>query len=121
MTLQRPCLLSIWLAAAAFRAVLADALSVSSCACSLVPAGWFASGAVLGGFGPDAQGSKARPAAVAAARTWAVGVPLGIAIRSVSRGYVPAVSFMAVAMAATGVLMVGWRTALAAATPEVRS
>jgi hypothetical protein len=48
-------------------------------------AGWFASGALLGGFGKDAQGGNTAAATVAAAKTWALGVPLGIAIRSISR------------------------------------
>ncbi len=82
--------------------------------------GWFLSGAFLGGFSKEAQGGKAGPAAAAAAKTWALGVPLGIVIRSISRGYLPATSFMAVTLGVTGVLMVGWRTALAAVTPQVR-
>jgi hypothetical protein len=91
-------------------------LSVSFfCVC----AGWFTSGAVLGGYGSAAQGGKVGPAALAAAKTWALGVPLGVAIRSVGRGYVPAMSFIGISLAVTGVLMVGWRTALAAVTPEV--
>lgn len=98
-------------------------LSARACHAYALPcrrlAGWFSAGALLGGFGPDAQGGRTGAAAAAAAKTWALGVPLGIALRSVARGYVPATSFMVVAMAATGVLMVGWRSALAAATPEV--
>lgn len=82
-------------------------------------AGWFTSGAVLGGYGSAAQGSKIGPAAAAAAKTWALGVPLGVAIRIVGRGYVPAMSFIGISLAVTGVLMIGWRTALAAVTPEV--
>lgn len=82
-------------------------------------AGWFTSGALLGGFSSAAQGGNTGAATVAAAKTWAVGVPLGIVLRSIGRGYVPATSFMGVAMGVTGVLMIGWRAALAAATPEV--
>lgn len=50
-----------------------------------VPAGWFASAALLGGFSKQAQGGNAGAAAAAAAKTWALGVPLGIVIRSISR------------------------------------
>lgn len=89
---------------------------MSFCVC----AGWFTSGAVVGGYGSAAQGGKVAPAALAAAKTWALGVPLGVAIRSIGRGYVPAMSFIGISLAVTGVLMVGWRTALAAVTPEVR-
>lgn len=75
---------------------------------------------MVGGYGSAAQGGKVAPAALAAAKTWALGVPLGVAIRSIGRGYVPAMSFIGISLAVTGVLMVGWRTALAAVTPEVR-
>lgn len=88
--------------------------------CTCLCAGWFTSGALLGGFGQEAQGGKVGPAAAAATKTWAIGVPLGVAIRSLGRGYVPAMSFIGIAMGVTGVLMIGWRTALAALTPEVR-
>lgn len=74
---------------------------------------------MLGGYGADAQGGRVGPAAAAAAKTWALGVPLGVAIRSIGRGYVPAMSFIGISLAVTGVLMVGWRAALAAVTPEV--
>lgn len=74
---------------------------------------------MLGGYGSAAQGGKVGPAAAAAAKTWALGVPLGVVIRSIGRGYVPAVSFIGVSLAVTGVLMIGWRAALAAITPEV--
>jgi hypothetical protein len=37
------------------------------------------------------------------------------------RGYMPAASFIYVALGATSVLMIGWRAALAAVTPEVRA
>lgn len=50
----------------------------------------------------------------------AVATPLGLVIRGLSRGYVPATPFILVTLAATGVLMVGWRTALAFATPKAR-
>lgn len=80
--------------------------------------GWFTSGALLGGFGREAQGGNLGPAAAAAAKTWALGVPLGVAIRSIGRGYVPAMSFIGISLGVTGVLMIGWRAALAALTPE---
>ena len=43
----------------------------------------------------------------------------GIAARSLARGYVPERAFVIVALVVTGVLLVGWRTGLAAATPQV--
>ncbi|WIA14020.1 hypothetical protein OEZ85_002580 [Tetradesmus obliquus] len=97
-----------------------EPLSVSDTVLTALPfiIGWFTSGALLGGYGKEAQGGNTGAAAVAAAKTWALGVPLGIAIRSIGRGYVPAASFIYVALGATSVLMIGWRAALAAVTPE---
>eukprot|EP00775_Hariotina_reticulata_P010077 gene10077-10232_t len=99
-----------------------EPVTVSSTVSTALPfiIGWFSSGSLLGGFDAAAQSGDTKAAVGAAAKTWAVGVPLGIVLRSISRGYVPATSFMVVSMAATGVLMVGWRAALAALTPEAK-
>ncbi|GBF94799.1 hypothetical protein Rsub_07971 [Raphidocelis subcapitata] len=80
--------------------------------------GWFAAAPFLGGYGRDARGGAAGPAAAAAAKCWAVGAPLGLAVRGLSKGYMPPTPFIIVSLVATAVLMVGWRTGLAAATPE---
>ncbi|KAG2436547.1 hypothetical protein HYH02_011484 [Chlamydomonas schloesseri] len=78
--------------------------------------GWFATAPFLGGFGAEARKKGVPAAAATAAKCWAAGVPLGLVIRGLSRGYVPPVPFIGVSMAVTGVLLVGWRSALAAAT-----
>ena len=41
-----------------------------------VMAGWFLAAAPLGGFGREARGGRAGAAALAAAKCWAVGVPV---------------------------------------------
>lgn len=81
-------------------------------------AGWFASAALLGGYSKAAQGGKVGAAAGVAAKSWALGIPAGLLVRTATRGYIPDPAFIAVSMAANGVLLVGWRAALAAATPE---
>ena len=81
-------------------------------------AGCLASGWLLGGYGKAAQGGDTGAAAAAAAKTWALGIPAGLLLRSATRGYLPDPSFIAVSMAVNGVLLVGWRSALAAATPQ---
>lgn len=86
---------------------------------TLCSAGWFSSAAFMGGFSSAAQGGNTPAAATAAAKTWAFGVPLGLVLRSISKGYIPATAFLAVSMGVTAVLMIGWRAALAAVTPEV--
>ncbi len=43
----------------------------------------------------------------------------GIAARSLARGYAPDKAFVIVTLVVTGVLLVGWRAGLAAATPQV--
>ncbi|KAI4998175.1 hypothetical protein ZWY2020_053517 [Hordeum vulgare] len=73
-------------------------------------AGWLLSAYLLGGFGDDANGRNGVGKAVTvAAKSWAVGIPLGIAIRSVSSGHIPQVPFILVAMGSTGVLLTAWR------------
>lgn len=74
---------------------------------------------MLGGYGPEAQGSDVGAAAKTAAKVWAVGTPLGLVLRGVFKGYTPPVPFIIVSMVVTGVLMVGWRSAMAATTKAV--
>lgn len=83
--------------------------------------GWYISAGVLGGYRKIAQGGDVGPAAMLAAKCWALGIPLGLLFRSVSRGYLPDKAFIAVALVATGVLLVGWRTGLAKTRPEKTS
>ena len=134
------------------------------------PPGWFGSAALLGGFGKEAQGGRTGPAAITAAKCWALGTTVcdlsfilpilctiwmcciygkdvghsrklfclpqlssvaeahdrcvtgcqvGVALRSLSRGYFPDKAFVIVSFAVTAVFLIGWRSALAAATPEV--
>lgn len=46
----------------------------------------------------------------------AVCLQASLALRSIQRGYIPDKSFVIVSFIATGVLLIGWRSALAAAT-----
>ena len=46
---------------------------------------------------------------------------VGIALRSLSRGYLPDKAFIVVSLAVTAVFLIGWRSGLAAATPQVCS
>jgi hypothetical protein len=80
-------------------------------------AAWFTAASLLGGYGADARPTAGAvgASALAAAKVWAVGVPLGIALRSLARGYAPPAVFVGVTMAVTLVVMVGWRAAYAAA------
>jgi len=86
-------------------------------------AAWFPAALALGGYSARAAGGGGDGgggpggAAVAALKVWAVAVPLGIAIRSVARGYAPPNVFVAVTLGVTLVAMVGWRAALAALAP----
>lgn len=72
--------------------------------------GWFLSSGVTGIFGDDARGSKAGPAAITAAKGWALGMPTGLILRGISNGQVSPKSFAIVTMVATGVFLIGWRT-----------
>lgn len=76
---------------------------------------------LLGGYGREATRGLVRPAAITAAKVWALATPLGLVFRGLSRGYVPPVPFVIVSLVATAVVMVGWRSAYAAIVSEVRA
>ncbi|EFJ49633.1 hypothetical protein VOLCADRAFT_120715 [Volvox carteri f. nagariensis] len=80
--------------------------------------GWFVTAPFLGGFGADARKKGVRTAALTAIKCWAVGIPAGVVLRGLFRGYVPPVPFIVVGLAVNGVLLVGWRSALAALTKQ---
>ncbi len=46
---------------------------------------------------------------------------MALVLRGLTRGYPPPVPFAIVSMVVTGVVTVGWRTALAALSPQVLS
>lgn len=83
--------------------------------------GWFVAAPIMGGYGKDAQGGNTGKAAVAAAKSWAVGLPVGLTLRTISKGYVPHVSFIIISTVMTALVMVGWRSGLAAITPQGES
>ncbi|KAJ6813592.1 uncharacterized protein M6B38_142220 [Iris pallida] len=73
-------------------------------------AGWFLSAYFLRAYGDDAKGlNGTNRAIIVAVKSWAVGIPLGIIIRAVTSGHIPAIAFMLVTMGSTGVLLIGWR------------
>ena len=84
-------------------------------------AAWYSAGFFTGAYGKDAQDGYVGPAALTAAKTWAIAAPLGLVFRSVLKGYAAPVPFIIVAMTVTGFLTIGWRSGLAALTkPFVR-
>ena len=96
-------------------------LQAVSCFISHAHAGWFSTGSLLGAYGKDAQDGYVAPAAIAAAKTWAVATPVSLALRGLLKGYMPPTPFIVVSFVVTGTLLIGWRSALAAlTTPEVR-
>ncbi|KAJ4917363.1 hypothetical protein Rs2_02913 [Raphanus sativus] len=82
-------------------------------------AGWFLSAYFLGGYAEEGRGKKGQSKAVlTAAKSWALGVPLGVIIRSTSSGHIPAYSFVLVTMGSTAVLLIGWRALLFSVLPS---
>ncbi|CAH9097832.1 unnamed protein product [Cuscuta europaea] len=76
-------------------------------------AGWFLSAYFLGGYGEDGRGMNGRfKAFIAAAKSWSLGIPLGVIIRALTVGHIPPVNFIAVTMGSTAVLLIGWRALL---------
>ncbi|KAL0926131.1 hypothetical protein M5K25_004525 [Dendrobium thyrsiflorum] len=73
-------------------------------------AGWVLSAYFLGGYGDDGKGMNGYGTALAAAaRSWLVGIPLGIVIRAATSSHIPQTNFILIAMGSTGILLLGWR------------
>ena len=70
----------------------------------------FCRSVVLRDVAHHSQGTKTGPAAIAAAKGVALGVPAGIALRALSKGAIPPKPFVVVALVANAVLLVGWRS-----------
>ncbi|XP_051150019.1 uncharacterized protein LOC127264502 [Andrographis paniculata] len=82
-------------------------------------AGWFLSAYFLGGYREDGKGKNGlRSAVIAAAKSWSLGIPLGIMIRAITIGHIPPTNFILVTMGSTGVLLVGWRALLFSIFPS---
>ena len=77
-------------------------------------AGWFLASPVAGVYGASARGKKVGPAAAAAAKGWALGIPAGLGFRGIGKGAIPPKPFVIVSLAATGVFLIGWRAWFAA-------
>ena len=75
--------------------------------------GWFGAGTLMNAYGDDARGSDGSKAAVVAAKTWAIGIPAGLALRALGKGAAPPTPFIAVSMVVTAAFLVGWRYAFA--------
>ncbi|KDP41580.1 hypothetical protein JCGZ_15987 [Jatropha curcas] len=85
-------------------------------------AGWFLGAYFLGGYGEDGRGMNGiSKAIVAAAKSWALGIPLGVIIRAVSSGHIPPYTFILVTMGSTAVLLIGWRALLSSILPNNES
>ncbi|KAK7377003.1 hypothetical protein VNO80_02423 [Phaseolus coccineus] len=76
-------------------------------------AGWFLGAYFLGGFGEDGRGMNGlSKGVIATAKSWAVGIPIGIAIRAAGSGHLPNYSFVFVTLGSTAVLLITFRALL---------
>ncbi|KAL9238023.1 hypothetical protein vseg_012503 [Gypsophila vaccaria] len=76
-------------------------------------AGWFLSAYFLGGYSEDGRGMNGSSKAIsAAAKSWALGIPIGLGIRAWTSGHLPPTSFALVTLGSTAVLLIGWRALL---------
>ncbi|MED6217070.1 hypothetical protein PIB30_014273 [Stylosanthes scabra] len=76
-------------------------------------AGWFLGAYFLGGYGEDGRGMKGLPnGVIATAKSWAVGIPIGIAIRTAASGNLPNYGFVFVSLGSTVVLLITFRALL---------
>ncbi|XVF36463.1 hypothetical protein REPUB_Repub19eG0060800 [Reevesia pubescens] len=82
-------------------------------------AGWFLSAYFLGGYGEDGRGANGRSKAViAAAKSWGLGIPLGLIIRAATSGHIPPYTFALVTMGSPSVLHIGWRALVISIFPD---
>ncbi|KAK7383259.1 hypothetical protein VNO78_28933 [Psophocarpus tetragonolobus] len=76
-------------------------------------AGWFLGAYFLGGFGEDGRGMKGlSKGVIATAKSWAVGIPIGIVIRAAASGHLPNYGFVFVSLGSTAVLIISFRALL---------
>ncbi|CAL5206126.1 unnamed protein product [Lathyrus oleraceus] len=81
-------------------------------------AGWFLGAYFLGGFSEDGRGMNGLPKGlIATAKSWAVGIPIGIAIRAIKSGHLPNYGFLFASLGSTAVLLIAVRALLYAITP----
>ncbi|KAG8377448.1 hypothetical protein BUALT_Bualt08G0033900 [Buddleja alternifolia] len=82
-------------------------------------AGWFLSAYFLGGYGEEGRGTNGLWRAVTAAtKSWSLGIPLGLIIRSATIGHTPSINFIFVTMGSTAVLLLVWRAILLSILPS---
>ncbi|XP_022772930.1 uncharacterized protein LOC111315471 isoform X2 [Durio zibethinus] len=82
-------------------------------------AGWFLSAYFVGGYGEDGRGANGlSKAIIAAAKSWGLGIPLGLIIRAATSGHIPPYTFVLVTMGSTSVLLIGWRALLISILPD---
>ena len=67
---------------------------------------WFTIAPLLGGY---KNVSSRKALLLSTALPWAVSVPIGVALRGLIQGYMPAVPFWIIAMTATALLIGVWR------------
>ena len=72
--------------------------------------GWFGAATTVGNaYGEDARGNDGLQSAFIAGKTWAVGGPAGLVMRSIGKGAAPPLAFVVVSMTFAGAFLVGWR------------
>ncbi|XP_054797728.1 uncharacterized protein LOC129302875 [Prosopis cineraria] len=85
-------------------------------------AGWFLSAYFLGGYGEDGRGMNGlSKGVIASAKSWALGIPIGIVIRAATTGHFPNYGFILVSMGSTAVLLTTFRALLYAIFPAKNS
>ncbi|XP_027330634.1 uncharacterized protein LOC113846490 isoform X2 [Abrus precatorius] len=85
-------------------------------------AGWFLGAYLLGGYGEDGRGMKGLPnGVIATAKSWALGIPIGIVIRAATSGNLPNYGFVFVSLGSTAVLLISFRALLYTILPVDKS
>nr|GMD80784.1 uncharacterized protein LOC109153188 isoform X1 [Ipomoea batatas]GME19520.1 uncharacterized protein LOC109153188 isoform X1 [Ipomoea batatas] len=81
--------------------------------------GWFLSASFLGGYGEDGRGMNGlSKACIAATKSCALGIPLGLVLRAATVDHILPVDFITVTMGSAAQLLIGWRTLLLSILPD---
>ncbi|XP_031125061.1 uncharacterized protein LOC116027503 isoform X2 [Ipomoea triloba] len=81
--------------------------------------GWFLSASFLGGYGEDGRGMNGlSKACIAATKSCALGIPLGLVLRAATVDHILPLNFITVTMGSAALLLIGWRTLLLSILPD---
>lgn len=80
---------------------------------------WFSTSPITGIYSSDATMNGPSEAVKAAAKGWALAIPLGCVVRGILKGYIPPLPFVVVTLISTAVILGGTRALYSAAETKL--